>query len=376
MDEKKIKSKIEKFFDCDNINKFLSLVIETTNYRGYSRSIFVICEYRGVRFLTKIALYFKIAPDLYDYKVSMHKGANYLQPVDMEIKTLQVLEEKIIRGGVSSCILEMIYHSCCENVIRLSKTLQKKKSRTKMSKLKSEIAVHNQHVANKTIAITNTLINYAKVVDLGLAHDKVSFIALEKYTLTLRTFLSKPVYLQMDAEIIRIITFQIIYTIYQIQRVLPGFKHNDLHTDNIMIKIDPDFEYDPKHPVFELYRTDLGDFLVPYLGFHAKIIDFAFAQIPSLKTYSYTTIDKEIMVMRMCNDIYFLMHDLRHTNEYGASIVKLIEPDMEDSLIDVEYDTNMLASYRRYLKSDAFSSYRYNKDEDKVDIVKTFELRS
>jgi serine/threonine protein kinase len=298
----------------------------------------------------------------------MHKNAKYLQPVDMEIKALQVLEEKVIRCGVSSCILEMIYHSCCENVIRLSKALQKKKKKSS----KHDIDIRH-HGANKTLAITNTLINYSKVVDLGLAHDKISFIALEKYTLTLRTFLSKPIYLQMDAEIIRVILFQIIYTFYQIQQILPGFKHNDLHTDNIMIKIDPDFVYDPKNPVFELYRTNIGDFLVPYLGFHAKIIDFAFAQIPSMKVYSYSTLDKEIMAMRMCNDIYFLLHDFRRTNEYGAQVVQSIEPDMEDSLLDVEYDTNMISSYRRYLKSNAFNTYRY-KDGEEVNIIKTFKL--
>ncbi|AMN83541.1 hypothetical protein D5b_00110 [Faustovirus] len=368
--EKRIKSKIQKFFDCNNINKFMSLVVETTNYRGYSRSLFVICDYKGIQFLTKIALYFKIAPDLYEYKVSMHKNITYLQPVDMEIKALQTLEEKVIRGGVSSCILEMIYHSCCDDVSKLSKTLQKGKKKNKSI---HDINMHPRQ-ALKTLTITNTLINYSKVVDLGLAHNKISFIALEKYTITLSTFLKKPLYLQMDAEIISIITFQIIYTIYQIQRLLPGFKHNDLHTENIMIKIDPDFEYDPKNPVFEVYKTDVGDFLVPYLGFHAKIIDFAFAQIPTMQIYSYTTLDKEVMSTRMCNDIHFLLYDLQHANDYSDYIANLIEPNIANPLIDVDYDTNMLASYRRYLKSSAFNTYRYKDNEDKVNIIKTFEI--
>ncbi|QJX71110.1 hypothetical protein F-liban_362 [Faustovirus] len=371
-DERRIRSSIQKFFNCNNIDKFMSLVVEATNYRGYSGSLFVLCEYKGIRFLTKIALYYKIAPDLYDYKVSMHKNVEYLQPIDMEIKTLKILEERIISPGVSSCILEMIYESSCDDVVKLSRSLQTK-SRARASKCDISL---RQDIANKTAIIKTKLIDYAKLVEKGFAHDKIAFIALEKYTLTLQAFLAKPIYLHMDAEILRVVVFQIIYTMYQIQRVFPGFKHNDLHSENIMIKVDPEFEYDQLNPVFELYKTDIGDFLVPYLGFHAKIIDFAFVQIPTMKLYSFATLDKEIMLTRVINDIRFLLGDLKNTGEFANYLSHLIEPNVDQSFLDAEYDTNMLSSYRRYLKSEAFNVYRYRVDKStsELDIRKIFEL--
>lgn len=67
----------------------------------------------------------------------------------------------------------------------------------------------------------------------------------------------------------RVILFQIIWTLSELHRKFPSFRHNDLHTDNVFV----DDRVTTKGSI--LY----GKFLVPNIGMNAVIGDFGFANM-------------------------------------------------------------------------------------------------
>lgn len=80
----------------------------------------------------------------------------------------------------------------------------------------------------------------------------------------------------------RTIFFQLISVLCVIQSKYPGFRHNDLKANNILVqKIDS-----RKKNNYYLYKLNLSnekyDFLVPNIGIQVKIWDFDFACIPGI----------------------------------------------------------------------------------------------
>ena len=80
----------------------------------------------------------------------------------------------------------------------------------------------------------------------------------------------------------RTIFFQIISVLCVIQNKYPGFRHNDLKANNILVqKVDT-----RKKNNYYLYKLNLSnvkhDFLVPNIGIQIKIWDFDFACIPGI----------------------------------------------------------------------------------------------
>lgn len=95
---------------------------------------------------------------------------------------------------------------------------------------------------------------------------------------------------------------------YCIKLLFPKFKHNDLHTDNILLKFDRDFKYRADSPSFLIYNVTGVDFAVPYYGIVPKIIDFGYSEIPEMDAVSNITLDKIQMYYRSDNDVLFLFH--------------------------------------------------------------------
>jgi hypothetical protein len=99
----------------------------------------------------------------------------------------------------------------------------------------------------------------------------VSFIENAEYK-DLANFLKTR---QPDGEMIRVILFQITYTLAVIQKLFPDFRHNDLHCENVMVRQCTDTGYTQ-------YNYGRRTFYVPNLGFSCMIGDLDFACIRGL----------------------------------------------------------------------------------------------
>jgi serine/threonine protein kinase len=76
----------------------------------------------------------------------------------------------------------------------------------------------------------------------------------------------------------RSIIFQILSVLAIIQNKYPGFRHNDMKANNILIhNIDID-ETNKKY----LYKINQQQYIVPNIGFQIKLWDFDFACIPGI----------------------------------------------------------------------------------------------
>ena len=76
----------------------------------------------------------------------------------------------------------------------------------------------------------------------------------------------------------RILFFQILSTLAVIQAKFPGFRHNDLKANNILIQ---KIESRNKNNKFK-YKINGKVFIVPNIGFQLKLWDFDFACIPGI----------------------------------------------------------------------------------------------
>lgn len=119
----------------------------------------------------------------------------------------------------------------------------------------------------------------------------------------------------------RVILFQIIWTLSELHKKFPTFRHNDLHNDNVFI----DERVTTKGSV--LY----GNFLVPNIGMNAVIGDFGFANMqadgfknPKVQSREFTA---EYGIARNSDyryDIHFFLNDI-HMTSNNESVKKFIK---------------------------------------------------
>lgn len=107
-----------------------------------------------------------------------------------------------------------------------------------------------------------TLTYYQKI------YNHVTFMDLFEMDMT--EFLTKHVFLDND---IRNIIFQIIYTLAAMQQILPGFRHNDLSTNNILVKRSSDLS---------MYKVSDMTFYTES-NFFVAITDYDFVHCPGIK---------------------------------------------------------------------------------------------
>lgn len=72
----------------------------------------------------------------------------------------------------------------------------------------------------------------------------------------------------MSEDTLSILYFQFIYTLSQIQKLIPGFIHNDCHTGNILVQRDTYF--DPTSQQFYLYHYEDNYYMIPVTDFQIK----------------------------------------------------------------------------------------------------------
>jgi hypothetical protein len=368
-----VKRKIRagKIFKCENFNAFISSIVTVLPFEGFSMSRFYICQYDGVQFLTKLMFYRKSAPEIYGRVTS-----EVSNQTDTEIKILKILRDKIINAGVSPCILEIIFDKICENVT----------DRAPNEKICDQIGSKKESPINN---VNSTLCSYADLVAGGLAHDKCAFVVLERCDISLDEYLKKNLGTPISFSIIKSILFQVIYTVYAIQRIYPKYHHYDLHTENIMLKFDTSYKFKASNQKFMIFKIpkdnnkrsdgnpsdgtqdstsedDFITFVVPYFGIVAKIIDFGFSTIPEEGVISDFTADIIQTYYRSQNDLLFLFHwisrTVRKTDPTGF-ITKMLR-QLEPNEMYVRYNTerirgmeDQIPTYNDMVRNKLFAEY-------------------
>lgn len=347
-----VRKKIDagKIFNCRKFEPFINSIVEVLSYRGVSMSHFYICEIEGVRFLTKLSFYRKSAPELY-----RRTSSKTVPQIDAEIQILQILREKIISAGISPCILELVYEKRCSGI-----TSVVNKSKCK------DVSFGGEHTVYESVQ--QILCLYRDMVQRGLAHDKCAFLVLERCDITLDEYLRRTYNTPMSTAVTKSLIFQIIYTLHAITAIYPRFRHNDLHTENVMLKVDFRYKFNQSTPKYMKFVIGEEEFYVPYFGIIAKIIDFGYSQIPEEGVISNATDDLTNMFYRSKNDILLLFYWINNVlysnpSQSNDDITKLLEK-LEPNKAYVQYQTeriraieSQIPTYKDMIMNPAFGEY-------------------
>lgn len=279
-------------FNCSDLSMFIASIVQTLHFKGVSLSLFYICEFEGVRFLTKVSFYRKTYPELYG-----KTSKNVIPHVDAEINILRIFKEKIIDKNLTPCILELVYSKICKGLNKLTP-----------GKKACERLMIDYRDTSPGDDIEQLICRYIDFVKNGLAHDKCAFLVLEKCDISFDEFLIKSINTSVSLAIFKSLLFQIIYTIYVINRLYPRFHHYDLHTENIMLKFDPNHKFKATNPKFLVFIINGEKYSVPYFGIIPKIIDFGYSVLPEEGIISNIVEDRIAMYTRSDNDLVFLFH--------------------------------------------------------------------
>lgn len=358
------KLSIKSLFNCHNIHTFLSTVVTYMDIRGYSPSYFFVCKVENVTFITKLIIYKKAIRELYNVNdivpsVARKIGGQNLKlmhQADAEIQILEVFRDLFIYKDITPCLLEMIYYKICSNELPITE-------RECQSLMK-------QYTKNSTFSqvqnVEFTFCELANQIRAGIASNKYAFIVMEKCNYTLRAFLVKILISPLGVDIVKSLLFQLIYTLYCIKKVFPKFQHHDLHVDNVMIKVDPDYQFLNDRPTYLSFIVGDKQYNSPYFGFIVKIIDFGFSTIPELGFVSDIVVDKNIMYNRFDNDLHITfkyINDIAHGTPVYTHIDDLlirIEPSQVYKIPSTQYAREYIKETRTYaamIDSGVFDDY-------------------
>lgn len=344
---------IGSLFDCNDISLFASSIVQVLPFKGYSNSRFYMCELHGVKFLTKLSFYRKTSVEMYG------KSRKDVMPQpDAEILILKLLRETIIETGISPCILELVADKICTKLARLAP-----------SALECEQLIVDYNISSLSDNIDHLFCKQVNMVKNNFAHDKCAFLILEKCDMVFDEYIQKCIVSPVGLAVFKALLFMIIHTIYSISKIYPGFRHYDLHTDNIVLKFDQTYKFKSTEPRFLLFHVDDIVYTVPYFGIIPKIIDFGFGVIPEAGIISNIVEDKYHMYHRAENDLLFLFFHIYNSAFSSNSprlksiekILSSLEPNKTYKHYYTEYIRKVdkiLPSYESMVKNKVFNEYR------------------
>lgn len=384
----------DKLFDCSDLTSFIYSIVRILPFSGSSESKFYICSYdsiivnrhagnkppvvspnvdvtgtnisvdknvrKGGHFLTKVYFFYKSPKELYGDS----NGSHTLAHADAEIKILTVLK-RLKDKNITPCILGLEYSKICGGVNKVAKDCAERG------------LMHSEDDAGLQLC------EYLNMVNAGLAYDKYAFLVLEMCDMTLTNYLHNVVDAPLGVAIFKSLLFQIVYTVYVIKRMYPGFHHYDLHMDNVMLKIDPKYKYKVSNQKYIVYTIDDVSYTVPYFGVVPKIIDFGFAMIPEEGIISNIVEDKRIMYKRSKNDLLFLFHHINYALEstpkrYLTRVQKILQ-SLEPNQSYVHYITDnirqhedTIPTYEQMVSNKVWNEYKHSVDN--ADIYETYSI--
>lgn len=346
---------IKNIFSCKNIDKFLNTIQYQLNVDAHvSMNYFYVCEYEGVQFLTKLVFHKKSTVEIYGPPTTK------MSQQEAEIKILEVLKEF---HDKTPCILEMIYYITCPADGKILN-----------DKLCSSIDVRSipSNTANN---FYYNVCYFNDLVKNGLADNKITFMILEQCDMSFSKFLNSSADISVNIEIVRSVLFQIIYTLYIIHKKYPLFIHYDLHSSNILLKVDHEYTFSE----YEYIEYVIGgvSHYVPYFGFIPVMIDFGHSSLPEHNIINCITDDKYVQMARPKSDILLFMYSIYQHSKYYHELLKEIDVDLFKNLSIGKLScplSNPLSSKepaaieleRRLLKSAAFNVYKNKQKNVKV----------
>lgn len=342
---------VDKLFNCNDISLFVKSIVQVLPFSGASMSKFYMCEYDDIKFLTKICFYNKSQREIYGKKEN-----NIMHNIDSEIKILKCFKKKFIDTNLTHCIIETIYTKICKNIHKITPDAPTCDNlTTTFSQSKSD------HVAL-------SLCEYKDLVVAGLAHNKIAFVVMDICDMSFDMFIKKIVDIQVSNVIFKSILFQIIYTIYVITNTYRNFHHYDLHTENILLKLDKEYVFDLHNPTYLQFNIKNKIYNVPYFGIIPKIIDFGFSILPEEGIISDASQNKTQMFYRSENDLLLLfywidkiIYNLYPINDHP--ILLLLEK-LEPTRVYIHYYTeyirkveDKIQSYEDMILNDVWQEY-------------------
>lgn len=284
---------LKKFLTIDNVKEFASYFTELVQTDGtFSDARVGFVSLKDGKRLVKVAPYY-----VYDIEeLGATKGL--LDENDAEIAILKVLQTEFLDANVSPCIVKLEN----QTVITDLKHFVRDEDCFKHNRNRRVVRATPQNI------ITNSVCTWALAVDTKIKKNSMAIEIMEECDMSLTSFINS--YRDTPADFIQLksVLFMVIYTLYRIQKKYPGFRHNDLHTDNVMIKIDREFDWKHTKPRFLVFMDDGVKYTVPYFGYVPKIIDFGFSEIPELGIGSLMTRQADVLKLRPGNDILTLLH--------------------------------------------------------------------
>jgi hypothetical protein len=210
------------------------------------------------------------------------------RPENIEVTILKLLNQQILLTNISPHITLYIQDFVCRGVPVLWED-------GKNESFDEYIEKVDEPVSNASaIVMISELAKYGSLYSLITKHGKTFGI-----------------------DIIDNIYFQFVYTFAQIQKTIPGFRHNDCHCGNILIQHDENFKADapPKYyiyaypvssstssPQYKFYR-------VPVIPYQMKLWDFDFANIEGVtKNAKNTSFKPKDFGWRLTRNDYYDLH--------------------------------------------------------------------
>lgn len=279
----------------------------------------------------------------------------YNDDIANEIRILKLLKQKITDVNISPCIVEL-EGSCNYDIAQTVKDL-------KLDCLRLGRRLRGRSLSARD-TILDAVCEWDQVSRIGQFSDRIAAQMLERCDYTFARYFSGYRDTFVDFMIFKAVLFMVIYTMYQIRKLYPQFRHGDLHTDNVMIKVDRDFTFDPSAPKFLVFNDDvLGSFKIPYYGIVPKIIDFGFAMIPEEKMLPKNLIEKFFLGSRFKEDIpallYWIYDDMRYHPRINQ-LLAAIDPEMihTEALYTAKERADRIRSYPEILKLPVWSEFR------------------
>lgn len=351
------KLSISNLFNCEDITDFMNSIVQVMEFDGTSTNRFFLCEHNNIKFLVKVGFYKKSSMELYSKKIS-----TTISHQDAEIGILDIFKKKIIDKNISSCIVELVYAKLCTNVTKLLPNGKR-----------CENLVIGYVDESYEGEIDKILCNYIGLVKNGLAYNKLAFLVLERCNMTLRHFLQQSTITPIYIAIFKSLLFQIIHCIYALNKLYPKFRHYDLHTENVMLKIDTSYKYKITSPKFLIYTVEDVKYIIPYFGIIPKLIDFGFSSLPEEGIISNMTEDKLQMYTRADNDLLFLFYWILDSANESTEIDKILS-QLEPNRAYIHYNANYIKkieskipTYSQMIKNNIWDEYKnYSIDNSQI----------
>jgi hypothetical protein len=221
---------------------------------------------------------------MYQNKRIYEPTTNPDRPENIEVRIFKILNQRILYPNISPHIALYIQDFKCDGVPVLWKAGVKQSYDKYSSNLLKTTDLEVSYKSDKSIVMISELCMFGSLIDFMSTNPK--FLTEKK--------LSN-------------LAFQFVYTMAQIQQVIPGFRHNDCHGSNILMQDDKN--YNKVSERFYIYHYKNKFFRLPVIFMQLKLWDFDLANIVGeTNNLKYQTFDEDEFGYRHVKNDYYDLH--------------------------------------------------------------------